>query len=352
MIPDITTKIFPSMNVIANKNAVSTNTNFFPPIDTSVIENINTKIFPIINMNLNMPIPSINMNTPFFQSINSAFQNMNNKLFKYVNTKLLLRYSKKHRFNILYITGGVAVSSALFYYLYSNFPQISMDMFKSKDDGKDDGKNDGKDDGKNDGKDKDNKDTSGVEVVSYENKYYDKYDEMESEDLDEDYVKTLKNNVLYEMTPKGRIIMYYDFEKESFTYYCDTKDVPYLYLETVARKYALTYHCKKIVVDIKRELDTAKETNIANDNKSKALALVDAKKTDNLFASFKSYNRKGTGGSKTMNKKFILRQNANRYSYSGRVNTYSFLKRNEYKIEKPMDNMDYETFKKLMTKKN
>jgi hypothetical protein len=284
----------------------------------------------------------MNTNTNFFQGINRMFQNMNDKIFKYINTKILLRYSKKHRFNILYITGGVAVSSALFYYLYSNFPQISMDMFRSKDDSKDKGNEN----------DKQGKDTSGVEVESYENKYYDKYDEMESEELDEDYVKTLKNNVLYEMTPKGRIIMYYDFEKESFIYYCDTKDVPYLYLETVARKYALTYHCKKIVVDIKRELDAAKETNIANDNKSKAQALVDAKKTDNLFASFKSYNRKGTGGSKTMNKKFILRQNANRYSYSGKVNTYSFLKRNEYKIEKPMDKMDYETFKKLMAKKN
>ena len=316
------------------------NTKIFPVIDTNMLENMDITFFPIMNMNMpsmNMPsinIPNMNTNTPFFQSINSAFQNMNDKIFKYINTKILLRYSKKHRFNILYITGGVAVSSALFYYLYSNFPQLSMDMFRSKDDSKD------------------NSDKSVVEVESYENKYYDKYDEMESEDLDEDYVKTLKNNVLYEMTPKGRIIMYYDFEKESFTYYCDTKDVPYLYLETVARKYALTYHCKKIVVDIKRELDTAKETNIANDNKSKAQALVDAKKTDNLFASFKSYNRKGTGGSKTMNKKFILRQNANRYSYSGKVNTYSFLKRNEYKIEKPMDKLDYETFKKLMAKKN
>ena len=316
------------------------NTKIFPVIDTNMLENMDITFFPIMNMNMpsmNIPsinIPNMNTNTNFFQGINRMFQNMNDKIFKYINTKILLRYSKKHRFNILYITGGVAVSSALFYYLYSNFPQISMDMFRSKDDSKD------------------NSDKSVVEVESYENKYYDKYDEMESEDLDEDYVKTLKNNVLYEMTPKGRIIMYYDFEKESFTYYCDTKDVPYLYLETVARKYALTYHCKKIVVDIKRELDTAKETNIANDNKSKALALVDAKKTDNLFASFKSYNRKGTGGSKTMNKKFILRQNANRYSYSGKVNTYSFLKRNEYKIEKPMDKMDYETFKKLMAKKN
>jgi anti-sigma28 factor (negative regulator of flagellin synthesis) len=321
------------------------NTKIFPVIDANMLENMDLTFFPIMNMNMPIPsinIPSMNTNTNFFQGINRMFQNMNDKIFKYINTKILLRYSKKHRFNILYITGGVAVSSALFYYLYSNFPQISMDMFRSKDDSTDDSTD----------KNKQGKDTSGVEVESYENKYYDKYDEMESEDLDEEYVKTLKNNVLYEMTPKGRIIMYYDFEKESFIYYCDTKDVPYLYLETVARKYALTYHCKKIVVDIKRELDAAKETNIANDNKSKAQALVDAKKTDNLFASFKSYNRKGTGGSKTMNKKFILRQNANRYSYSGKVNTYSFLKRNEYKIEKPMDKMDYETFKKLMAKKN
>ncbi len=322
------------------------NTKIFPVIDTNMLENMDITFFPIMNMPfMNIPsinIPSMNTNTNFFQSISRMFQNTNDKIFKYINTKILLRYSKKHRFNILYITGGIAVSSALFYYLYSNFPQISMDIFNSKDDSKDNNKD----------KSKENDDTSVVEVASYENKYYDKYDEMESEDLDEDYVKTLKNNVLYEMTPKGRIIMYYDFEKESFIYYCDTKDVPYLYLETVARKYALTYHCKKIVVDIKRELDVAKETNVANDNKSKALALVDAKKTDNLFASFKSYNRKGTGGSKTMNKKFILRQNANRYSYSGKVNTYSFLKRNEYKIEKPMDKMDYETFKKLMAKKN
>jgi hypothetical protein len=187
--------------------------------------------------------------------------------------------------------------------------------------------------------------------VSYENKYYDKFQEMDStQELEEDDVKSLKNNVLYEMTPKGRIIMYYDFEKESFIYHCDTKDVPYLYLETVARKYAITYHCKKIVVDIKKELEVAKEASVANNTKSNLL--VGVKASDSLFASFKSYNRKGTGGSKTINKKFILRQNANRYSYGGKVNEFPFIKTNEYSVEKPMEKMDYETFKKLMAKKN
>ena len=133
-------------------------------------------------------------------------------------------------------------------------------------------------------KDKD-KDKDKSKDISYENKYYDKFQEMESEELDEEDVKSLTNSVLFEMTPKGRIIMYYNFEKETFIYHCDTKDVPYLYLETVARKYALTYHCKKIVVDIKKELELAREASVVNEKNAKML--VGVKATDNLFASFK-----------------------------------------------------------------
>lgn len=262
-------------------------------------------------------------------------------MFQSMNTSIFSTISKRVDRNMLYVTSGVAVSSVLFYYFYSNLSDMKLpmsifsllnsnqlidkasDLAKDKDKSKD---------------------------VSYENKYYDKFQEMESEDLEEEGVKSLQNSVLYEMTPKGRIIMYYNFEKESFIYHCDTKDVPYLYLETVARKYALTYHCKKIVVDIKKELEVARETSIVNENnKSKILVGV---KADSLFATFKSYNRKGSGGSKTINKKFILRQNANRYSYGGKVNEFPFIKTNDYKLEKPMEKMDYETFKKLMAKKN
>lgn len=261
-------------------------------------------------------------------------------MFQSMNTSIFSTISKRVDRNMLYVTSGVAVSSVLFYYFYSNLSdmKLPMSIFSLLNN------NQLTDKASDLAKDKD-KSKEG----SYENKYYDKFQEMESEDLEEDCVQSLKNSVLYEMTPKGRIIMYYDFEKESFIYHCDTKDVPYLYLETVARKYALTYHCKKIVVDIKKELEVARETSIANENKSKLLVGV---KADSLFASFKSYNRKGSGGSKTINKKFILRQNANRYSYAGKVSEFPFLKTNDYKLEKPMEKMDYETFKKLMAKKN
>ena len=262
------------------------------------------------------------------------FQIMNNRLFSNISSRVDR--------NMLYVTSGVAVSSVLFYYFYSNLsdmklPMSILSLINSNSNNQLTDKATDKD-----------KDKS--KEISYENKYYDKFQEMESEELEEEDVKSLKNNVLYEMTPKGRIVMYYDFEKESFIYHCDTKDVPYLYLETVARKYALTYHCKKIVVDIKKELEVARETSVANETKTKML--VGVKAADSLFASFKSYNRKGSGGSKTLNRKFILRQNANRYSYGGKVNEFPFIKTKEYKIQKPMEKMDYETFKKLMAKKN
>jgi len=198
------------------------------------------------------------------------------------------------------------------------------------------------------GKNKDeDKDKEADDVIHYFNKYYDKFDELEDEDLEEDFVKSLKTSVLFETTPKGNVIMYYDYDKESFIYYCDNKkDISYLYLEVVVRKYALTFKCKKIVVDIKKELKNARE--------KKDVIKTDTKKpvTDDIFAAFKSYNRKGTGGStKNINKKFILREQANRYTYNGKISDYDFIQKNEYKTDDSEDKMDYQTFKKLMAQK-
>ena len=68
------------------------NTKIFPVIDTNMLENMDLTFFPIMNMNMPMPsinIPNMNTNTPFFQSINSAFQNMNDKIYPEVLQILL-----------------------------------------------------------------------------------------------------------------------------------------------------------------------------------------------------------------------------------------------------------------------
>lgn len=180
----------------------------------------------------------------------------------------------------------------------------------------------------------------------YENKYYDKFDELDCRELEEDYVKGLKSNIIIDKTPKGNVLMYYDFEKESFIYYSDTKDISYLYLETVARKYAIQFNCKKIVVDIKKELEEAKKEKPKDEIKKK-------EGKNELFASFKNYNRKGSGGAKIINKKFIIRQNANRYSYRGKLNEYNYLQSDVYKKEKKEDFeiLDFASFKRIQEKK-
>jgi len=208
--------------------------------------------------------------------------------------------------------------------------------------------------GNNNDEDKDNELT---DEEKYINKYYDKFNSLMSDDIEEDRVKKLKKSVLFEDTPRGRVILYYDFEKESFVYYCDTKDIPYSFLESVARKYVTINKCKKIMVDMKEELKLAKDKiaqeKIVNVRAPRQVNVESNKGTKDMFASFKSYNRKGSGGSNsnTLDKKFILCGNANRYSYLGKISDYSFLDKTGHQpLRKIEEAMDYASFKKMSGK--
>jgi len=199
----------------------------------------------------------------------------------------------------------------------------------------------------------DNKEKELTDEEIYINKYYDKFNSLMSHDIEEDRVKDLKKSVLFEDTPRGRVILYYDFEKESFVYYCDTKDIPYSFLETATRKYVTINNCKKIMVDMKEELKMA-EDKLAQEKIASANSVKNDtnKGKNNMFATFKSYNRKGSGGSNsnTLNKKFILCGNANRYSYLGKISDYSFLDKTGYNSLQTEEAMDYASFKKMSGK--
>jgi len=208
-------------------------------------------------------------------------------------------------------------------------------------------------------------------LIQYEYTYYKMFSQMDDEELDEDYVKSLKNNIIYEMTHRGRVALYYDSEKETFNYYCDTKDIPYKYLEAVAHKYAITYDCKKIVVDMKKELEKSlhhsnmkqqKMTSVLKSPSSKDDVNIIEKTTDekkrvsidsNMYVSYKQYNRKGSGGNTVPNKKiFVTKNNSNRYSYLGKMNEFSFLQTDKYKSKEVVNEVfDYAAFKKLTGKK-
>jgi len=185
----------------------------------------------------------------------------------------------------------------------------------------------------------------------------------------------LKNNFIFEKTPLGNVIMYYNNSRESFEYYSDNT-IPYRFLETISRKYVKTFNCKQIYFDMEFELRKQKEAQELKELKEaqelKELKLLEdslkvntelVKKKD-VFAKFKGYNTEsGTGKvnrgvappknsipNNTMKKKdekYILKENANRYTCEGKLANFSFLKKPDRKIVDKKYAMSFADFKKM-----
>ena len=181
--------------------------------------------------------------------------------------------------------------------------------------------------------------------MSYENKYKEKYNMLEEIDIDKEDLEQFKNKIIIENTPRGNILLYFNFETEVFDYYCDKKDIPYLYLETVARKYVTQYNCKQIFVNMVDELKKDSSENIKKhvpDNKQ-----INQIVQKTPFAEYKKYNKNLSRGNKNDTKKYILKENSNRYSYCGKISEYSFLKDHYYKNTK----MTFADFKNKINNK-
>jgi hypothetical protein len=192
-------------------------------------------------------------------------------------------------------------------------------------------------------------------LIPYEMKWFEEFDEEDEEsqdekdnedeetepykktkeELTEDFVNNLSLKTVTETTPRGDVLMYYSSKLNSFVYHSKTKEIPYKYLETVARKYVIEYKCKKLYIDIRKEYEKGlhkyneikekgekeEENKDSNDNKKKQ-----------IFAKFKTYNRKGEVHNKQKDKIYILREQSNRYSYRGKIEEY-----NQKNIESCLD---------------
>lgn len=176
-------------------------------------------------------------------------------------------------------------------------------------------------------------------------------------------LNTLINNVIMENTPLGNVIMMYDNNRETFNFYSDNM-IPYRYLETVARKYVITYNCRPLYIDMEEELKIYEKKMLEHEENEKQTNLTpqtDSKK--NVFAKFKSYNTEGKSGhvskvpgpqnsvqnkdtgDKDKNRKIILKDNANRYSCQGKIHNFSIIKRPEKKLLSKKLTMTFATFK-------
>ena len=61
--------------------------------------------------------------------------------------------------------------------------------------------------------------------------------------------KKWRTRVLWVMTPRGNVAMFYDAFKEAFAYYADTNAMPYPLLNALAMRYVRTFQCLSFFVD-------------------------------------------------------------------------------------------------------
>ena len=202
--------------------------------------------------------------------------------------------------------------------------------------------------------------------IPFEDKYFKEYDEWvaaqdaaeaaaTAQDADTDtatataaqaHKKECLENMLYVRETindfYGDIIMRYDAAIFSFVYYARTANIPYKYLETVSRKYMIETNAPRdIHVDIRKEFAKAKE-HLTNKKVSSNAPQAAAQSADNdndtkqepdVFAKFKTYNTapnisntnqnstKTTTTTESTNNTStkVMRENANRYSYRGKL---------------------------------
>ena len=181
-----------------------------------------------------------------------------------------------------------------------------------------------------------------------------------------------------EKTPLGNVLMLYNNKRGSFEFYSDNT-IPYRYLEPVSRKYVKMFDCRPIYCDMDEELKISeqkleekekekkekeeKKKEDDEENKKNNVAVVDTKK--NVFAKFKSYNKEsGTGHvniaappknsipnnkvtATNSNEKVLLKENANRYSYEGKLSNFNFLKKIDRKVVDKKYGMTFADFKRL-----
>lgn len=189
------------------------------------------------------------------------------------------------------------------------------------------------------------------------------------------------DNYVLEYTPLGNIYMRYNNSKKSFEYFSNNT-IPYRYLEPVARKYVMTYWCKPLFVDIEEELkkaETKLEQEKVNEEKRNEEKKEEIKNgTKNVMAKLKSYNKETKNQNQiqrqmknrsssnfvlppqikanlpninTNSEKQLLKENANRYTWEGRLTNFCPLKKIDKKILDKKLALTYADFKRIQQNK-
>jgi hypothetical protein len=79
----------------------------------------------------------------------------------------------------------------------------------------------------------------------YDKKTFSELMKYESNDTE----RLWKTRILYDSTPRGPILMYYDMYRQGFAYYAEQNSIPYSVLNAMAMKYVTTFFCRDLFFD-------------------------------------------------------------------------------------------------------
>jgi len=181
--------------------------------------------------------------------------------------------------------------------------------------------------------------------------FYDKKELLEIlKNQNNELEKIWKTRILFENTPRGNIIMYYDAYKQGFSYYSDVNGIPYNILNAVAMKYTITFQCHDFFMDneyldeqkesplIKLYLDYEKSNEKKEDGTKKKVILQD----DSAFAKLKNYKLASKNANNTDEKSIEnnYEENVTKKEYSrnlfiqlGKISNFQFLQKPEKKYK-------------------
>ena len=107
------------------------------------------------------------------------------------------------------------------------------------------------------------------------------------EDVNNPLEKSWKTRMLFEHTPRGNIVMYYDPYKMGFAYYSDNTGIPYNMLNAISMKYVRMFRCYDFFFDNQDIKDESPLIKIHSEEEKKDKTEKEKKESEDFKAKMK-----------------------------------------------------------------
>lgn len=148
--------------------------------------------------------------------------------------------------------------------------------------------------------------------------------------------KEWRTRILFENTPRGNVIMYFDAYKLGFSYFCDQSVVSYDILNAMAMKYVTVFNCRDFFMDETYCCSPLIKVHLLEEPKkpvdlSGGKVVIGAGTTKSPFAKLRNYAKetkdteKNTDNDKDKSKGKEKEKNKNKFLYLGKINNFKIL---------------------------